>query len=281
MLMGNILEQKESTAPNVHRLYLFGREVSIGSFPVSIDYQAFAQGAATPKVAELTKTMREDLPRRQLIVGIDRLDYTKGIPFKLRAFETALQKFPDLIQNVTLIQNVVPSREDIHEYHDLKNQVEQMVGEINGRYTQGGWIPIHYHFHSSDRNEVLAYYRMSGIAMVTPLKDGMNLVAKEYCAANVMEDGVLILSEFAGAAAELQKGALLVNPYDIEGMAEAIHRAFQMDLKEKKRRMKKLRNQIKKNNIFKWADSFLKAAIAEDLSAFPESQEYVPSMNIA
>ena len=281
MLMGKTIEQRESTAPNVHRLHLSDREVSIGSFPVSIDYQAFAQGAASPKVAELAKTLREDLPRRQLIIGVDRLDYTKGIPFKLRAFETALQKYPELLQNITMIQNVVPSREDIHEYQDLKIQIEQMVGEINGRYTQAGWIPIHYHFHSSERDEILAYYRMSGIAMVTPLKDGMNLVAKEYCAANISEDGVLILSEFAGAAAELQKGALLVNPYDIEGMAEAIHRAYHMEPKEKRRRMKKLRKQIKKNNIFKWADSFLKAAIAEDLSAFPESQEFLHSMNIA
>jgi trehalose 6-phosphate synthase len=156
-----------------------------------------------------------------------------------------------------------------------------MVGEINGRYTQAGWVPIHYHFHSYNREELLAYYRMSKIAMVTPLKDGMNLVAKEYCAASVDEDGVLILSEFAGAAAELQKGALLVNSYDIEGMAKAIHQAFHMPREEKRRRMRRMRKQIKDHNIFKWADHFLKATIAEDLSTFPESQDYVPSMNIA
>jgi alpha,alpha-trehalose-phosphate synthase [UDP-forming] len=281
MLMAKSLVRRESTLGNVHRIHLESREVSIGSFPVSIDFKAFSQGAASPRVAELANTLREDLPERQLIIGVDRLDYTKGIPFKLRAFETALKKYPELVQKVTLIQNVVPSREDIHEYQDLKNEIEQMVGEINGRFTQAGWIPIHYHFHSSEREEVLAYYRMAGIAMVTPLKDGMNLVAKEYCAANLREDGVLILSEFAGAAAELQKGALLVNPYDIEGVAQAIYQAFHMNPKEKRRRMKRMRIQIEKNNIFKWADSFLKAAIAEDLSAFPESQDYLPSMNIA
>lgn len=280
-LMVKKLGRGESTPGNVHRIRLGHREISIGSFPVSIDFQAFAQGAVQSKVAQLTKTLREDIPERQLIIGVDRLDYTKGVPFKLKAFETALQKYPELDRKISLIQNIVPSREDIHEYGELKNQIEQMVGEINGRYSHSGWIPIHYRFHSSDREELLAYYRMAKIAMVTPLKDGMNLVAKEYCAANVEEDGVLILSEFAGAAAELQKGALLVNPYDIEGMAEAIHQAFHMSKEEKRRRMKKMRKQIKDHNIFKWADSFLKAAIAEDLSAFPESQDYVPSLNIA
>jgi trehalose 6-phosphate synthase len=280
-LMVKKLGRRESTPGNVHRIHLGVREVSVGAFPISIDFEAFARGATQAKVNQLTKTLREDLPERQLIIGVDRLDYTKGIPFKLRAFETALQKFPELNRKITLIQNVVPSREDIHQYSELKNQIEQMVGEINGRYSQAGWIPIHYRFHSSERDEILAYYRMSNIAMVTPLKDGMNLVAKEYCAANVDEDGVLILSEFAGAAAELQKWALLVNPYDTEGMAEAIYRAFQMTKGERHRRMAKMRIQIKENNIFKWADTFLKAAIAEDLRAFPESQDFVPSINIA
>jgi len=186
-----------------------------------------------------------------------------------------------LRRKVTLVQSVVPSREDIMEYHDLKMEIEQLVGEINGQYTRSGWVPIHYMFHSLAREELLAYYRMAKIAIVTPLKDGMNLVAKEYCATNIEEDGVLILSEFAGAAAEMAKGSLMVNPYDIEGMAQAIYQAFKMDPKEKTRRMRKLRRQIKDNNIYKWADSFLRVAISEDLSAFPEPQDYVPSMNIA
>lgn len=275
------LERGRSTQPNVHHLQFLGREISVGSFPIGIDYQSFAQGAANPNVAEKTLSLREDLPDRQIVLGIDRLDYTKGIPYKLRAFQTALENSPELKGKMTLVQNVVPSRENIAEYHDLKVHIEQLVGEINGKFSRPGWIPIHYMFHTFDRPTLLAYYRMADIAMVTPLKDGMNLVAKEYCAANVDEEGVLILSEFAGAAAELQKGCLLVNPYDIEGMAAAIHRAFKMDQKEKRQKMQKLRRQIKTHNIFKWADSYLRVAISKDLSAFPEPQDYMPSMNIA
>jgi len=274
-------DRRESTDPNIHQVRYQGRDVDIGSFPIGIDYQAFAEGAAHPAIQQKARELREDHPKRKLIIGVDRLDYTKGIPYKLKAFQTALQSFPELRRKVTLIQSVVPSREDIMEYHDLKMEIEQLVGEINGQFTRSGWVPIHYMFHSLAREELLAYYRMAKIAIVTPLKDGMNLVAKEYCATNIEEDGVLILSEFAGAAAEMAKGSLMVNPYDIEGMAQAIYQAFKMDPKERTRRMRKLRRQIKDNNIYKWADSFLRVAISEDLNAFPEPQDYVPSMNIA
>jgi len=171
---------------------------------------------------------------------------------------------------------VVPSREDIPKYHDLKMELERMVGEINGQFTQSGWVPIHYIFRSLERTELLAYYRTSEIALITPLKDGMNLVAKEFCAASIEEDCVLILSEFAGAAAQLQRGALLVNPYSVEGVAEAIHYAVNMSKKERRARMRKLRRSIREYDIFWWVDSFLRAAIAKDLSAFPAPEEYIP-----
>jgi trehalose 6-phosphate synthase len=176
---------------------------------------------------------------------------------------------------------VVPSREDIPQYYELKTRIERLVGEINGQFTKpGGWVPIHYVFRSLDQSDLLAYYRAAQIALITPLKDGMNLVAKEYCACSIEEDCALILSEFAGAAAQLQRGALLVNPYDIEGVADAIYRAFSMDITERRARMRRLRRSIREQDIFWWVDSFLHAAIAKDLNAFPLPEDYIPQGEI-
>jgi len=142
-----------------------------------------------------------------LILGVDRLDYTKGVPHRLRAFAEALARYPEMRGKTEFIQLVVPSRMNVDSYQELKQEIEGLVGEINGQYTDGGWTPVHYMFRSVSRTELLAYYRACEIALVTPLKDGMNLVAKEYCACNIDGNGVLILSEFAGAAAELQRGS--------------------------------------------------------------------------
>jgi trehalose 6-phosphate synthase/phosphatase len=254
-----------------------GREVRIGHFPISIDAHAFAKAAAKQEVAEIVGQLHQLLGNRQLILGVDRLDYTKGILQRLEAFRNALSRYPDLHNQVTLVQVVVPSREDIPRYHELRTQIEQQVGRINGEFTRpGGWVPIHYVFRSLSPPELLAYYRAAEIALVTPLKDGMNLVAKEYCMCSLEEDCVLILSEFAGAAVQLRHGALLVNPYDIEGVADVTHRAFMMDKDERQRRMRELRRSIRKRDIFWWVDAFLRAAIAKDLSAFPMAEHAIP-----
>jgi len=252
------------------------RDVRLGTFPIGIDYQAFSRGSKAEPVIQMAKRLHEDLPGRQVLLGVDRLDYTKGICHRFEAFRNALQRFPELHHKITLIQVVVPSREDIPKYNDLKMEMERLVGEINGQFTQSGWVPIHYIFRSLSRTELLAYYRACEIALITPLKDGMNLVAKEFCAVSAEGGSVLILSEFAGAAAQLQKAALLVNPYDVEGVAEAIHRAVTMGLGERRARMHKLKRFVREFDIFWWVDAFLKAAIAKDLSNFPVPEEYVP-----
>jgi trehalose 6-phosphate synthase len=253
------------------------REVRVGSFPISIDFNGFVKRAANPEVSAKVAELKRLLPNRQLILGVDRLDYTKGIPHRLAAFRNALQRYPALHERVTLVQVVVPSRVDIPQYHALRTQIERLVGEINGEFTRpGGWVPIHYVFRTLTRADLLAYYRTAQIALVTPLKDGMNLVAKEYCACSIEEDCALILSEFAGAAVELQRGALLVNPYDVEGVADAIYRAYTMTDAERRARMRRLRRAIREHDIFWWVDSFLRAVIAKDLSAFPRPQDYVP-----
>lgn len=252
------------------------RKIRVGAFPVSIDFNDFAESAAAQETSERAWYIHEDLPNQQIILGIDRLDYSKGIPERLKAFRNALMRFPELHNRVTLVQVVVPSRRSIPKYASLKTEIERLVGSINGQFTQSGWVPLHYIFRSLDRHELLAYYRTAEIALVTPLKDGMNLVAKEYCACNLEQNGVLILSEFAGVAAEFQDHTILVNPHDIEGIAEAIVKAFNMDTEERRRRMVKLRGTVRKHNIFWWVDSFLQAAFARDLSAFPLLEDYVP-----
>jgi trehalose 6-phosphate synthase len=237
-----------------------GRKTRVGAFPIGIDFDDFAQQASAPEIAARADQIRSDLAGRQVILGLDRLDYTKGIPERLKAFRGTLARFPELHRQVTLVQVVVPSREDIPKYKDLKLEIEQLVSEINGQYTLSGWVPVHFLYRNLDKAELLAYYRAAHIALITPLKDGMNLVAKEYCACSVDDDGVLILSEFAGAASQLRQGAILVNPNDSEGVAEAILQAFIMPARERRSRMRRLRAAVKKGDIMRWADRFFRSA---------------------
>ena len=247
-----------------------GRRLRLGSFPISIDYNAFMGAAASPAVADKARELHTLLPRRKLVLGVDRLDYTKGIALRLRAFQDLLERHPEMRGQVSLIQVVVPSREDIPQYRAMKTEIEQLVGRINGAFARpGGWVPVWYEYRSLSRLELLAYYRAADIALVTPLKDGMNLVAKEYCACSIEEDCVLILSEFAGAAEQLGRSALLVNPYDVEGVADAIREAHSMPKEERVARMRAMRRSIRRYDVFAWVDSFLRAAIARDVRAFP------------
>jgi trehalose 6-phosphate synthase len=251
-------------------------EVLVGAFPISIDFRDFARLAATPEVADTAWIIHANLPERQLILGVDRLDYTKGIPNRFLAFADALDRHPELRRRVTLIQVVVPSRQTVPEYEALKREIERLVGHVNGRFTEVGWTPIHYIFRSLGRPELVAYYRTCEMALITPLKDGMNLVAKEYCTCNVEGNGVLILSEFAGSAAQLHTGALIVNPFDVREVADAIHRACHMSREERTERMRRLRRTVKRHDIFEWVNDFLHAAIAKDLAAFPRMELFVP-----
>ncbi|MHC4664169.1 MAG: alpha,alpha-trehalose-phosphate synthase (UDP-forming) [Planctomycetota bacterium] len=258
--------------------HLGDREVRIGCFPISIDFKQFSEQAASDETKERSWYFHEAFPEMQIILGVDRLDYTKGITERLEAFSLALEKYKEMRGKVTLVQVVVPSRQDLPEYENLKSKIEQLVTKINGQFTIPGWIPIHYLYRSLPRPELIAYYRAAEVAIVTPLRDGMNLVAKEYCACNEDNRGVLILSEFAGAAAELQKGALLVNPYDIEGMAGAIHDALNMPEEDKRARMKRMRSAIRKQDIFRWVNSILEAAFAKNLDDFPAVEEFMPGI---
>jgi trehalose 6-phosphate synthase len=240
-------------------LDLGDRQVKVGNFPISIDFDEFSLGAQQQEVADEAWYLHEHYQGRQLLLGVDRLDYTKGIPERLLAFERALEKYPALQQQATLIQVVVPSRTLVPEYVSLKEKLDQMVGRINARFSEHGWVPIHYLYRSLDRTQLLAHYRSCEIALISPLRDGMNLVAKEYCASSLEENGVLILSEFAGAAAQLGQQALLVNPFDIEATADAIWQAFSMEESERRQRMRQLRAEVRRNDVERWVEQFMGA----------------------
>jgi len=261
------------------------RHVRVGVFPISIDFEEFAGTAAGAPVEARMKELKaaHEVPSvteprpTKIILGVDRLDYTKGIPHKLRGFRQALRDYPDLHGTVTLIQLLIPSREDIGEYHDMKDEIDRLVGEITGEFSRPGWSPVHYQYGRWDRTELLAHYRAARVGLVTPLKDGMNLVAKEYCASNLEEDGVLVLSEHAGAGAQLQDDALLVNPYDVEELAEAIHRACTMERSERTARMSRMRERIRAEDIHWWVDSFLAASRGEEMYTEGGPPRYAPA----
>ncbi|HMQ30841.1 MAG TPA: trehalose-6-phosphate synthase [Chloroflexaceae bacterium] len=236
-----------------------GRTVSLGAYPIGVDAAAFSAAADAPAVQELAQQLREAHAPGRMVLGVDRLDYTKGIVERLAAFRYLLASEPDLREQITLVQVVVPSRTDIAEYAGLKAEIEQLVGEINGEFTRPGWVPVHYLFRALAHEELLAYYRAADIALITPLKDGMNLVAKEFSVCN-RADGALILSEFAGAAEQLRVGALLVNPYDIAGTAGAIHRAAALPRAERRARLRALRRVVSRQDVYAWVDQFLAGA---------------------
>jgi trehalose 6-phosphate synthase len=261
---------------DVRTVEVDGRTVRAGAFPISIDAAEFEGRGRSDEARSSLASLRASEPNRRMILGIDRLDYTKGIPEKFESFRALLRQHPSLHGSVTLVQVVVPSREDIPGYQGQKVAIERLVGEINGQFTRSGWVPIHYLYRSLGGPELSAYYLAADVALVTPLKDGMNLVCKEYCATRADEDGVLVLSEFAGAAGELQRGALLVNPYDTEGVADAVRRALEMPRGARRSRMRRLRRAVFENDIYRWVDRFLDAAIARELRDFPVVEEYLP-----
>lgn len=242
---------------NARYVLLQGQQTRAAAFPIGIDAESFSDLARRPDVAARAQKLQAEMGVEHLLLGVDRLDYTKGIPFKLEAVRRLLRARPDLHRRLALVQILVPSRSEIPEYLNQKAEVERLVGEINGELGQPGWTPIHYFCRSVDREELVAYYRAASVCLATPLKDGMNLVAKEYCACQTERRGVLVLSEFAGAAVQLADGALLVNPYDILGVAAAIARACEMPIEERKRRMVRLQRNIHAEDVHNWVDDFL------------------------
>ena len=195
---------------------------------------------------------------RKILLAVDRLDYTKGVPERLRAFEYLLRSSPELKEKIILIQIAVPTREGIDTYQDLRTDVNRLVGEINGKFGTPEWTPLVYINRSIERAELVGLYKLADVCWVGPLRDGMNLVAKEYVACKPEGDGVLVLSEFAGAAAEMGE-ALLINPFDEERTESTIKRALALDEQERRMRMTMLHRRVLRNNVFRWGERFLAA----------------------
>ncbi|GAB3647959.1 alpha,alpha-trehalose-phosphate synthase (UDP-forming) [Ramlibacter alkalitolerans] len=237
----------------------FGRTVQAGAFPIGIDVQEFTALANAPEAVEMYERMRREYSRRRLLVGVDRLDYSKGLPQRMRAFREFLTKNPDLRSSATLIQIASPSRENVNAYTEILHELESLCGSINGNFGELDWMPVRYIHRTVARARLPGLYRASRVALVTPLRDGMNLVAKEFLTAQNADDpGVLVLSRFAGAAEQLGE-ALLVNPYDTEGTAAAILLALQMPVEERRTRHEALMQTVRRYDVHWWCDSFLAA----------------------
>src|SRR5690349_667765 len=240
---------------DIDRVTLSDREVRLGVFPMGIDAQSFAQLAGDPEVQSEAENLRGH-DEVKLLVGVDRLDYTKGIPRRLLAYERMLETHPDLRERVRLIQVAVPSRTGVEAYQEFRSLVEGLVGRINGNFGTPRWVPVHYIYRAMSERELVALYRAADVMLVTPLRDGMNLVAKEFVASRIDEDGVLVLSEFAGASWELAE-AIQVNPYDVEATAESYYRALGMTPEERRARLAPLRTRVETYDVHHWAKTFL------------------------
>ncbi|MEL7155211.1 MAG: trehalose-6-phosphate synthase [Actinomycetota bacterium] len=235
------------------------RRVEVRTFPIGIDYERYSEAARDHPVTEASRDLRARLGQPHVVLlGVDRLDYTKGIDVRLRAFKELLAAGRIHASQVSMVQVAEPSRDDVDAYVSLRARVEQLVGEINGDYGRVGFPVVHYIHQSQNFEEVLSLYRAADVMLVTPFRDGMNLVAKEYVATRYDDTGVLVLSEFAGAAHHMES-AVLVNPHDIEGLKNAIVAAIEMPHDEVRRRMADMRKAVRETTATAWAENFLEA----------------------
>ena len=225
--------------------------------PISIDFDLLDKTSRAPEVQKRVEEIRSETACPKRIIGVDRIDYSKGIKQRLLGLEMLLDNHPELKGHFFYYQLVVPSREDVGEYRELKKEIDEIIGRINGKFSTGLWAPVYYNYGKVEFKELIALYLASDVGFVTPLRDGMNLVCKEYVAAHSDNDGVLVLSKFAGAIAEI-KNCLAVNPYSIEDIANAVYQALDMPKEERTRRMVKMRRSIKSNTIKKWLENCLK-----------------------
>ncbi len=235
-----------------------GGRSHVRAFPLGVDAPRFNQLAASPEAERRFGNWRRRAGDRKVVLGVDRLDYSKGLVQRLEVYHHLLSEEAKWRKDAVFLQLCVPTRSTMKTYSDLKQQVDQRVGQINGEFGEMGRMPVHYMYRSVPPEEVAALYRLADVAVVTPLRDGMNLVAKEYIAARQDDSGVLVLSEFAGAAAELGE-ALIVNPWDVQGTARILSRALEMDAGEQRRRMAALRRRVASNTAQRWARSFLES----------------------
>lgn len=241
---------------NLGKIEYDQRTIHVDAFPMGIDFEKFNSSATEPDTLSKVLEYKTSLGDRKLILSIDRLDYSKGIPQRLMAYESFLEKYPEYHSKIILVQLTVPSRYDVSHYRNLKIEIDELVGRINGKFGKINWMPIHYIFRAIPFTHLSALYAISDVALITPIRDGMNLVSKEYVATRSENNGVLILSEMTGAAKELIE-ALVVNPNDKEQLITALKKALTMSKDEQKKRMSSMRNTIRAYNVHNWLDVFM------------------------
>lgn len=242
------------------------RTVRAIASPIGIPVRAIEKLATDPRVELARQQLVDAFAGRRLILGVDRLDYTKGIPERILAFERLLEEEPDAVRDLVYVQVMVPSRIDVRAYAQLKNEIDRLVGRVNSRFARSARVPIQYLYRSLDQVSLLAHYRAADVALVTPLRDGMNLVAQEYVATRIHHDGVLVLSEFAGAATYL-RDATRVNPYDLRGLRQALGQALSLPPEVQAHRMRKLREVVRELDVHIWADKYLRELEGDRLAA--------------
>ena len=250
------------------RVMAFGRTIVARAFPIGIDVDAFHNMSRTPAAQEVIERLHRRLLARSHIIGVDPLDYTKGLAERMKAFRRLLELFPNKLRAVTLMQIAPPTREDVAAYTDIREELEKLSGSINGEYGNFDWTPVRYIHRNIPRQTLAALFRGCQVGLVTPLRDGMNLVAKEYVAAQDEENpGVLVLSRFAGAAEDLEE-ALIVNPYDLDDIAHALQQAQIMPHEERHSRYRALMKRIRARDAKHWRESFLAALSPQTHGAF-------------
>jgi len=236
----------------------YGTSVRAAPFPISIDPRAVAARAVRAANTRQATRLRDSLSGRQLIIGVDRLDYTKGLVHRLDAVERLLETRPQHRRGIVMLQIAPPSREDVPEYRRLRDELDARIGRINGRFAEPDQLPVRYTNRRFRQETLFGFYRASRVALVTPLRDGMNLVAKEFVASQDPEDpGVLILSRFAGAARELDT-ALIINPFDVDQIVDALDQALGMSVEERRARWEPMMSWLKEHDVHVWRESFLK-----------------------
>ena len=239
-----------------------GRRFHVQAFPIGIDTAKVAAQASRSVAGVATRRLVASLEGRQLAIGVDRLDYSKGLPQRFEGFARFLSQHPDWRARISFLQIAPPSRGDVPEYRELRSQLERAAGAANGRYAEPDWVPIRYVNRSFNQATLAGFYRVADIGLVTPLRDGMNLVAKEYVAAQAADDpGVLVLSRFAGAAEELPE-AIIINPLDVDAIADSLETALAMPLAERRERWRAMFETLTRNDVATWCAAFVRALAA-------------------
>ncbi len=244
--------------PDGNTVYWNGRRIEVRAVPVGIDVERWERLRSNPKVVRYAKNLRKKLGVDYVGIGVDRLDYTKGLEEKFKGLERFFEKYPSFRGKVSFIQIAAPTRTKLEDYMDIKRKTDEIVGRVEGRFGEPGWVPIYYYYKNYGDERLASLYMVSNFALITPVIDGLNLVAKEYVASRTDEDGVLILSEFAGVSVQLREGALIVNPFDEDQVAEAIYMALKMKKREKRERMRSLKSIVTEKDVHWWIEEFLK-----------------------